>query len=78
MPWAGGLAPHLAPATAIALSGPLGAGKGAFARALVSALLGDPRAEVPSPTFTFWSRTTTAPGPAAMPVAVHHFSTSTA
>lgn len=37
---------------AIALSGELGAGKTAFARAFVQALLGDPDAEVPSPTFT--------------------------
>ena len=36
----------------MALEGPLGAGKSAFARAMVRALLGDPKAEVPSPTFT--------------------------
>ncbi|EAR53020.1 hypothetical protein OG2516_11171 [Oceanicola granulosus HTCC2516] len=34
------------------LSGPIGAGKSAFARALIRARLGDPAAEVPSPTFT--------------------------
>jgi tRNA threonylcarbamoyl adenosine modification protein YjeE len=37
---------------AIALSGDLGAGKTTLARALVAALLGDPSAEVPSPTFS--------------------------
>lgn len=40
------------PGEAILLSGPLGAGKSAFARAFVRAWLGDPAAEVPSPTFT--------------------------
>jgi len=69
---AGRLAPHLAPGDRIALSGPLGAGKSAFARALVRALLGDPRAEVPSPTFTL-VQDYDAPGPGGEPVAVHHF-----
>lgn len=36
----------------IALSGDLGAGKSTFARAFIRTLLGDPEAEVPSPTFT--------------------------
>ncbi len=34
------------------LDGPIGSGKSAFARALIRARLGDPEAEVPSPTFT--------------------------
>jgi len=46
------LAPRLAPGDAILLSGPVGAGKSAFARALIRARLQDPYAEVPSPTFT--------------------------
>ncbi len=37
---------------AILLSGPLGAGKSAFARALLRHAAGDPALEVPSPTFT--------------------------
>ena len=46
------LAPRLGPGDALLLSGPVGAGKSAFARALIRARLGDPGAEVPSPTFT--------------------------
>ena len=46
------LAPFLRAGDLIALEGPLGAGKSAFARALVRALLADQKAEVPSPTFT--------------------------
>jgi len=37
---------------AILLSGPLGAGKSAFARAFLRAAAGDPDLDVPSPTFT--------------------------
>ena len=40
------------PGEAVLLSGPLGVGKSAFARAFVRAWVGDPAAEVPSPTFT--------------------------
>ncbi len=37
---------------AILLSGPLGAGKSAFARAFLRAASGDPALEVPSPSYT--------------------------
>jgi tRNA threonylcarbamoyladenosine biosynthesis protein TsaE len=37
---------------AVLLSGPLGAGKSAFARALLRGLVGDPALDVPSPSFT--------------------------
>ncbi len=46
------LADRLGPGDTLLLSGPVGAGKSAFARALIRARLGDPVAEVPSPTFT--------------------------
>jgi tRNA threonylcarbamoyl adenosine modification protein YjeE len=46
------LAPVLAPGDLVALHGSLGAGKSHLARAIVRARLGDPRAEVPSPTYT--------------------------
>jgi tRNA threonylcarbamoyladenosine biosynthesis protein TsaE len=46
------LTPRLAAGDTVLLSGPVGAGKSAFARALIRARLGDPQAEVPSPTFT--------------------------
>jgi tRNA threonylcarbamoyl adenosine modification protein YjeE len=46
------LALKIRPGDAIALSGDLGAGKTALARGLIAALLEDPSAEVPSPTFS--------------------------
>ena len=46
------LALKIRPGDAIALSGDLGAGKTTLARASIRALLGDPSAEVPSPTFS--------------------------
>jgi tRNA threonylcarbamoyladenosine biosynthesis protein TsaE len=46
------LASRLAPGDTVLLSGPVGAGTSAFARALIRARLHDPGAEVPSPTFT--------------------------
>jgi tRNA threonylcarbamoyladenosine biosynthesis protein TsaE len=46
------LAALLAPGDAVLLEGPLGAGKSAFARALLRAASGAPALEVPSPTFT--------------------------
>lgn len=49
---AGRVAALARPAEAVLLTGPLGAGKSAFARAFVRAWLDDPAAEVPSPTFT--------------------------
>lgn len=45
------IAPALRPGDILALQGTLGAGKSAFARALINALPGDPE-DVPSPTFT--------------------------
>ncbi len=40
------------PGDAVLLSGPLGAGKSAFARAFLRAWVGNPALEVPSPSFT--------------------------
>ncbi|HET9903691.1 MAG TPA: tRNA (adenosine(37)-N6)-threonylcarbamoyltransferase complex ATPase subunit type 1 TsaE [Xanthobacteraceae bacterium] len=46
------IAPLLQPGDVVALWGGLGAGKTTFARALIRARAGDPRLDVPSPTFT--------------------------
>lgn len=46
------VAAMLVPGAVLLLSGPLGAGKSVFARALIRALADDPALEVPSPTFT--------------------------
>mgnify|MGYP006443949841 CR=1 FL=1 len=46
------LAPKLEGRETILLDGPLGAGKTAFARALIRALCGDESMAVPSPTYT--------------------------
>jgi tRNA threonylcarbamoyl adenosine modification protein YjeE len=46
------VATMLAPGDVVGLSGGLGSGKTAFARALIRHLAGDPRLEAPSPTFT--------------------------
>jgi tRNA threonylcarbamoyladenosine biosynthesis protein TsaE len=40
------------PGDAILLQGPLGAGKTAFARAMLRSLAGDPALDVPSPSYT--------------------------
>jgi tRNA threonylcarbamoyl adenosine modification protein YjeE len=46
------LAPLLPQTGVVALQGPLGAGKSVLARAIIRALLDDPGAMVPSPSFT--------------------------
>lgn len=48
---AAALASTLRSGDMVCLRGDLGAGKSVFARALIRALCGDPRLEVPSPTF---------------------------
>ncbi len=55
------IAGWLRPGQALALSGELGSGKTAFARALLRAATGDPGLEAPSPTFTIM-QTYEAPG----------------
>ena len=46
------LADVLAPGDTVTLSGPLGVGKSHLARAVIRAILGDPEAEIPSPSYT--------------------------
>jgi tRNA threonylcarbamoyladenosine biosynthesis protein TsaE len=57
----------LRPGDAVLLSGPLGAGKSAFARALLRDMAGDPALEVPSPSFTLVQSYETPRG------IVHHY-----
>jgi tRNA threonylcarbamoyladenosine biosynthesis protein TsaE len=47
----------------VLLRGGLGAGKSALARAVIGAELGDPRAEIPSPSYTLVNIYETARGP---------------
>lgn len=55
------------PGDSILLSGSLGAGKSAFARAFLRAASGDPALDVPSPTFTLVQTYETLKGK------IHHF-----
>lgn len=54
----------------VALSGPLGAGKTTFVRAVVRALHGDDPTS--SPTFTFWHRYLPPAGPLSQAPAIDH------
>jgi len=65
--FAAGIAAAMRPGDAILLSGPLGAGKTAFARALLRAATNDPVLEVPSPSFTLVQTYDTPRG------RVHHY-----
>ncbi|MEL7348148.1 MAG: tRNA (adenosine(37)-N6)-threonylcarbamoyltransferase complex ATPase subunit type 1 TsaE [Pseudomonadota bacterium] len=58
------MAPFLGAGGPVLLSGDLGAGKSALARAVVRARLGDPAAEVPSPTYTLANVYAPPEGPA--------------
>jgi len=57
------LAPLLRPGDTVLLRGGLGAGKSALARAVIAAALGDPRADIPSPSYTLVNIFETAQGP---------------
>jgi tRNA threonylcarbamoyl adenosine modification protein YjeE len=57
------LAGELAPGDLVVLEGDLGAGKTALARAIIRNLAGDPRLDVPSPTFALVQPYDTAKGP---------------
>jgi tRNA threonylcarbamoyladenosine biosynthesis protein TsaE len=65
--FAAGIAAVVRAGDAILLSGPLGAGKTAFARAFLRAAAEDPALEVPSPSFTLVQSYDTHRG------TVHHF-----
>jgi tRNA threonylcarbamoyladenosine biosynthesis protein TsaE len=64
---AGVLSTLIRPGDAVLLEGPLGAGKTAFARALLRAAAGDPTMDVPSPTFTLVQEYETRVG------RIHHY-----
>lgn len=59
------LAGMLRPGDAVLLSGPLGAGKSALARALIRTAAHDPALEVPSPSYTLVQEYDTVIGPLA-------------
>jgi tRNA threonylcarbamoyladenosine biosynthesis protein TsaE len=65
--YAAQLATRLRPGDAVLLSGELGAGKTALARALLRAMTADVTLEVPSPSYTLVQTYDTPLGP------VHHF-----